>query len=322
MKALSAVLVVFAHSTNLLGYSNCTSGYAYILISAFNLLSRICVPIFFLISGYLMFRKPIVWKTNMKKKVKSLLIPYLFWIFFWIAFEAVGYIIASKYFENIFSYSLLDWGGMIIWNEFPIYSPFWYIRNLFLINLIAPFLRKFIFKFPKLTLVVSLIVWFSPIPHTIRQTVTFILIGGLLVLYLERKSYINNTYLKKAVAISVILLSIVLSFLFTDIEIVRNIVVLILSIDVFFCFKSWNMSDGAKKFIHIISPHVFFIYAFHGKTLSILQKLSTQILPQSNIVILLEFFILPVIILIICIIVSTAYKKLLPRVYTLSTGGR
>lgn len=326
MKVFSAILVVFVHSANILSFNNCTEGWTYTLISALDLLSRICVPIFFLLSGYLMFRKPIVWKANMKKKVRSLLVPYLFWTFFWIAFEGLGYLVASKYFENIFSYSLFDWGAQIIWNDLPFYNPFWYVRNLFVVNLFAPFLRKFIFKFPKLTLVISLVVWFLPLPHTIRKTITFILLGGLLVVYLESdrkyKSFIHNAGLKKAAVIFVFPLSAVLALLFSDIEAVRNIVLLLLTTDVFYCFTKWNMSNGAKNIVSKLLPHTFFIYAFHGKTLSILQKLAIQIIPQISFVIVAEYFLCPAAIIVICIVVSKIYKRLLPRVYKISTGGR
>ena len=70
---------------------------------------RCAVPGFFLIAGVLLFRKPFTWKDNMKKKCRSLAVPYLLlntlWIMFYILCQSIPATAAFFSKERI-----LDWG--------------------------------------------------------------------------------------------------------------------------------------------------------------------------------------------------------------------
>lgn len=46
--------------------------------------SRCAIPFFFFLSAYLLYRKPFSYKQNIRKKARSLLIPYLILNTFWI----------------------------------------------------------------------------------------------------------------------------------------------------------------------------------------------------------------------------------------------
>ena len=70
------------------------------------------------------------------------------------------------------------------------------------------------------------------------------------------------------------------------------------------------------------SQYTFFIYAFHEFYESMIKKVIMLILPQYGIVQLLEYFLIPMIVLVGCIAVGAIMKKRSYRVYGLLCGGR
>ena len=82
---LCTMMVVYRHSLNYLAFFNSWTGHG---ISGFvedgvSLLTEIAVPYFFIISGFFFFRISYYEKNNyfkmLKKKAKTLLIPFIFW---------------------------------------------------------------------------------------------------------------------------------------------------------------------------------------------------------------------------------------------------
>lgn len=108
-----------------------------------------CVPTFFAISGYLFFRnfKISHLKDKLYRRIKSLLIPYLFWNVVYVAFMiAMGQLNLT---DNIIDISFQNILVSIINSEC---SPLWFVRYLLLFVIIAPltyniFRRRFIGSF-------------------------------------------------------------------------------------------------------------------------------------------------------------------------------
>ena len=132
----------------------------FFIISISHVLAHIAVPTFFLISGYLFYCNFgdeffLGWKKKIKNRVKSLLIPYILWIFFYIIFLVLLDI------SEIRQLGIIDWlkshGGQKMfwcsekWNvdrvdlwgnpavsSSPILMPFWYLRDLIVCLLCTP----------------------------------------------------------------------------------------------------------------------------------------------------------------------------------------
>ena len=123
----------------------------YIYVSEFlsHSLPRIAVPMFFFISGYYAFYKKdwsqrSIWTVELKKRVKTLLIPYLLWnsiyLVILLAKTQVGlrlgvgasdpFYITS--FTQLLSYY---WGDVIVY-------PLWYIRDLMVLCALGPILYQ------------------------------------------------------------------------------------------------------------------------------------------------------------------------------------
>lgn len=167
-----AILVVFVHSFEAdidvveLHASGLTglAVYDYIRLFFSVVIARSAVPIFFIISGYLLFLKveeynKIVYISKLLKRWHSLVIPYLSWIILFILwtlmFKVGGILLHSKpwtgileYFqENSYLHMLWDssvWGERITWlgmethNSGPVLLPFWYMRDLIMMVVISP----------------------------------------------------------------------------------------------------------------------------------------------------------------------------------------
>lgn len=127
---------------------------------------KLSVPIFLLISGYLFFREGSyeltkeLWISKLKKRVFSLLVPYLLWNF-------IGYIIyaitVGFSFEDFFhSFWVIDIPGRS--GSSPIDGPLWYVRNLMIMVVISPIIAYMI-KYTKWYLILIMtILWIIQIP--------------------------------------------------------------------------------------------------------------------------------------------------------------
>jgi len=130
-------------------------------------LARLAVPLFFLISGYLFFAN-FRWsqQTYVKKiltRLRSLLIPFLFWNILGLAIVALAQAIPAIQFmpyftgENnnvIANFTGFDYLNNILGLKwYPIAYHFWFIRDLMLLVLLAP--------------AIAVILRFAPLPYFI-----------------------------------------------------------------------------------------------------------------------------------------------------------
>ena len=182
-----AFLVVMIHSFKCGGniqetispiYSN--GFYDFIRILFSQGISRVAVPLFFLISGYLFFSKLedrwswSIYKEKIKSRGKSLLVPYLLWglialFAYTCVFGGKSFINGELSFDNYFKF-LSDRGGVLtFWNNArygfnedstrnilgwvmyssaePLNYPLWFIRDLIVVTLFSPLVYFLVKKF-------------------------------------------------------------------------------------------------------------------------------------------------------------------------------
>ena len=154
------VLVVFIHSTvgniNIQGVQY-GEGELYNFIHEFISLglSGCAVPMFFFISGYLFFVGT-EWGVNaytakVRKRIRTLLVPYLFWntlllAFFWLMQTCLPSLFSGRH-KMIADFSGMDF-LMAYWDMgegFPACGPMWFVRNLLILVLIS-FVIHFLMK--------------------------------------------------------------------------------------------------------------------------------------------------------------------------------
>lgn len=320
MKALSTIMVVYIHSHNIVNYAGMENRNT--VIQLISVLTGAGVPAFFLISAYLMKKSTKPYKENVKKKVKTLLLPYLLWILIYVMLEVVGNKVLPTAFSDVTKWSRVDWIKNLVGIPFvepPIYSPLWFVRDLFILNLIAPVFELIINKVPYyITLIIIGGGWYLPFPGYFRQAICFFMLG-LFMGAIEAKN------------VKVFIIQKMSIFLF--ITFMLGIVVLpdnyyltrtrILMATALFCFTCIFVCKNREyKWLQLVASYSFWIYATHGKLLSIIQTLSTRALNQSDGIIIMEFLIFPVIVILICITLGSTIHKLYPNIYSALTGGR
>lgn len=127
--------------------------------------SNAAVPVFFIMSSFLLFWNvekydANVYKNKMKKRVKSLLIPYLCWntiyllLFYLIGHDNISLTSVPDMFANQVSLGNFLY---IAYVRPPVDGPLWFIRNLFVMTLAAPIFYYVISK-TKFLVPISLLV--------------------------------------------------------------------------------------------------------------------------------------------------------------------
>ncbi len=143
MKTLSTILVVYIHSHNVISFANITS--ENIIIRFCSALASAAVPSFFLTSAYLTAKSKKSYNDNVKKKMKVLLLPYLMWVMIYVMLESAGNRVLPTVFLDVTGCGRTDWIKNIIGIHFytsPIYTHLWFVRDLFILNLIEPILKR------------------------------------------------------------------------------------------------------------------------------------------------------------------------------------
>lgn len=150
------------------------------------IISRIAVPSFFVISGYYFFFDIAKqnsfslqdYKTKLSKRVFSLLIPYLIWNLFYCLFKSI-------FFEQNFFLLL----SKIFAYPMPVAFQFWYIRDLMIMCLISPLLYWLIKKIKWFLLLILLLVWFLNLKIVIDTPLLFFSLGAYFSI--ERKNVVS-----------------------------------------------------------------------------------------------------------------------------------
>ena len=161
------LLVIFAHNrfvgdriaeTSILFNEN-AFGY-WIKLFFGESISRGVVPLFFMFSSYLQYKKDDPYPRLLKKKARSLLIPYVIWPFINIALillkMAVNNVVpAIEVFvhERAFlSWGAKEWIKSILGygnkGGFPLLIQLWFVRDLFVLVVFSPIIKFFVKRFP------------------------------------------------------------------------------------------------------------------------------------------------------------------------------
>lgn len=316
IKVLATAFVLYIHGANIYGYAGMTMP---IFFRPFAGLVNTAVPLFFAISGYLVFSKDLNFKSNLKKKFQRLGIPFLIWNSVYFLLEFVEYLVTTKIYGGqeantwgILSALRLFFG--IPFYTLPFYNPAWYIRDLFLLSTIAPLCQKTLKKFAFPLLVAIVILWFLPVNTYFRQAFSFFFLGGLLA----KNSHIRDVLLKKRNSIFVII-----TFLLAIFTSVPDSSVLNQLSSCFFAHSIYQICAGLENNETVINwsnrilPYSYAIFYLHGKFLSIVQMLLVSRIPS---LVYVGYIVIPAVVFIICFWIAVTFKRLLPKVFKLCMG--
>ncbi|HMI66068.1 MAG TPA: acyltransferase [Cyclobacteriaceae bacterium] len=346
LKALSLVaiiLVVFIHSYNVeikFTTGTLTGGTSHSVLFVENFLSkgiaRIAVPLFYLISGFLFYvtfdfsLKGVF--NKYKKRIKILVIPYLFWSLYGVLlFFLLQSIPQSKNFftrELIKDYSFSQFLDTLLIN--PITYQLWFIRDLIMLVVFSP-LIGFLTKSSKGMWIFFLVILWYVAPKTFElfsnESLLFFTVGGYLAS--EKSQPLLNEGISKywlyfliAWLVTVLLTTYLLTF---DrggpvLNFLNNtgIVIGILAV--------WSLYDlvdrnQIRKYSAFFA-YSFMIYVFHEPLLTILVKGMFFMWGKTNTSTLLIYLFAPLFTIAICVALRYLWIRIAPRFYDFATGGR
>lgn len=344
---ISIIMVVFLHSYNLTikfssGNIRFDSGYNIFIQNFFSQgITRVAVPIFFCISGYLFFLnmkgKFNEFVVKYRKRAKTLLLPYLFWSLWGLIFYFFLQILPqSKNFftsDLIVNYSFAKLLERIFIDPIP--YQLWFVRDLMVLVILSPIIYWLTKYFRAVPIILFFIIWleffrFSFVIVT-NESVFFFCLGAyfainkrdFLLKKLEQKYYFIYTFFW------ILLVSLKTELMHQNSD--QKILLLLLpkmSI-IFGLIGVWSVYDilmtkktSPNMMIFNLSSFSFFLYAFHEPLLKLIKKGLFYIMGTREIVSVIVYFLAPMVTIIVSILLGSFIKRNLPQFYKLITGGR
>lgn len=304
------------------------------------IMARFVPSAFALIAAVLLFRKPFSYGKNVVRKFKSLLLPLILLTSFWIGLYAVGPYLPGigKMFSSdttrVLNWSAEQWFAAYFgWTEqHPLPTllyPLWFLRDLMLMNLIAPAIKWIIDRIPRLFLLVLafLLVYNTPSRfyfHTIHQVFIFFCLGYYVVKY-----DLHFADLDKIPAWLITLLyalAIAGAYILRDYadaySAIRGIPNLLGVLFYARCASKFPRSERWQKPCLWLAEYNVAIFLFHERMITFAKRLAFRILPNCLGTTLLVFYGLPILISAVCVGIGWFLHKYQPRFYKLITGTR
>lgn len=306
--------------------------FEYILSS---IIAHVAVPGYFIISSVLLYKKDFVWKDNIKKKFRTIVIPYLVVISIWILIYALLQLLpqAKPFFSNesklIRNWTLFDYADAYLGlTQSPLVYPLWFIQNLFVLNLLSVIIRKVIDRFPIFTLLVLTVLLLSGLKSPFFcleiHSLFYFSIGYYIVkynLHEDRLQGVNLTKLTLLYIISCFVAYVLKDSSEWDYSIADNVNIVIGLIWLLMVVIRINAYEKSSL-IRILSEYNFFIFLFHEMNTRIALKATAKVFGNSVFVQIIQYFLTPTIIILLCIIVGMFLKKYLLNIYRIVSGNR
>lgn len=150
IRVIACFMVVFLHSVAPLLYVFDELPLHYWLIgNVFDSFVRTCVPLFFMISGFLLLQKDEPLFLYFSKRLSKLFIPLIFWSLFFVFWRTNV--------EGYVELSLFDFYSMVLT---PSYYHLWFLYALIGVYFVIPILRKVVVSASREILIYYCVLWF------------------------------------------------------------------------------------------------------------------------------------------------------------------
>jgi surface polysaccharide O-acyltransferase-like enzyme len=350
------IVLFHANQTNI-RFSYGVSEYALEGIPAFitNLITEasfVALPFFFLVSGLLFFKdfQPTlaVYRVKLRTRVRTLLVPYLFWnICLFSALLVVHEIGPISYFFSNGKMAVPENGVYAILNtiigidRMPIVYPLWFIRDLMLLMIISPLFWVLAKRGPLSGLLIFAFLWFTEgwlplIIFTRYAGPLFFYCGCLMAAHDPNLGSIERLGTKILIIFGcgVVLSALIRTLNTPDVTFwwnpgAANVwqVFLTRATRLVGLVALWSVAGflgkKALKYLAGLSAFVFIVFAGHEPTLTIFRKLLYRFVPPSGPWgILLYYFLTVIASICMMILLGTMLGKYMPGFYNFITGSR
>ena len=341
---VSIILVVYLHSYNILvkfntGNITLNKGYnSFIQYFISQGLTRIAIPLFFIISGYLFFINisPTMngFVQKYKKRFMTLVIPYLLWSLWGLLFFFILQLFPQN--QNFFTNDLIkDYSIQQVFDKIfinPIPHQLWFVRDLIVLTLVSPVIWFLVRKHHFLVIFILLFAWYCRFNYVVfsSDAILFFTIGAVLAFKSDvflRLDYSGASLIALCLWIVLVLFETILNY--TGYEsglsfVLHNTTILIGIFSVWYFYDTlFRKKDLSEIRFYEIFSFSFFIYAFHEPVLSMFKKGIISVLSRrTEVIFLLVYFFAPILTIILSLIIGYFLKTKLPRFYFVITGNR
>ncbi len=327
------VLVLYEHSVG--AYAGIGTPYGFISEMISHHLCPIAVCWFFFLSGYLFFfnlgDKPFSWGWTLekwKKRIRTLLIPYLLWNLLMVAA-----ILVKNHGLALFGVPISN-EEMLTVRQGPFYwfitgpadFPLWFLLDMMVMTLITPLLYPLYKKWPWISLILLTLIYLSPLePRTLSmRAIFFFSIGAWMSI--NRVSFLS---LGRKVKLPATIAAIILLILATASMDKPWHEWILRAFYPFGMVTFMNLCDGLtrneerKERLSRLSASVFFIYAAHEiYILGWTKGLFVRFLGEGPLGVWIRFFFVPLVVLGICLALYHLLNKIMPGALAFVCGGR
>lgn len=297
---------------------------------------RLAVPYFFLISGFLFFNNLhtwdwTTWKSKIRRRVQTLLIPYVLWIiitflFNWAYASFQHPVDFHQFFQSVGGIRMF-WGVNgdipIGVRSMPINSPLWFIRDLMLFSLLTPLIYLFLrWTRGYGVLVICGIFLFKP--GIVPEGAVFFLVGAWMQMY--RNDFAEGLLSRRFFYYVLSLIFLALVCVFFDQEYWRRLFKTcfqFVGMAAMFCMTYQGLKQGRLRVRPFLVGSCFFILAAHVLVLHpFAAKVVGYILPAGMFWDCLEYFLSPALAVAMCLGLYCLIQRWMPRIAMLLTGNR
>ena len=299
-------------------------------------LTLIAPAIFFMMSAYLFFYKGFstsIYKSKLKKRIKTLLIPYLIWnllylLYIWTVQTFAPSLIGSGR-KMVADYSFCDFlnsfwnfGGM--YYGMPVLYAFWFIRDLLVINLFAPIVYFLLNKMDFIIILILICFYiFNPLKLMATdldwvKAILFYFIGAYYAIKQRLLFDLGKLYW---VILPTALLLLLIPQLINSFQYGGRTLFVVLAVAVPAAFKKYASSCSMSPSL-TLAQSSFFVYAFHLFIIEGASKMWQLLLPNTCLVIAIGRIVVPLSVSFFCVGFYYLLNKLIPKPISIMTGGR
>lgn len=312
-----------------------------------NGLLRFRIPMLFIISGYIFALQDYQpYKERIKKRFVTLMLPYFIWsaialaiTFAWQQHPVTAQAVLNSQLDQLGNnqpYAQMSWKDILVrWLLVPIAFQLWFIRSLFIYNVLYPFFRWVVMRYPAVWFFIVFILMLMMTQFYLieAQGIFFFTVGIWLRkknIAIEKKPEWLSRYLCWLFFIGLNVIKTFMAFEFETYEALTVIPMAILHyvsvlagiLAIWFSLDKvvkWFMT---RRWFVWATAFAFIIYGLHIPLLAYCTRLVYMYTNHFQFYRLATFIFVPVIILLFCIATGALLRRYTPGFYRLATGGR
>lgn len=292
--------------------------------------SNICVPVFFIISGYLFFLGvdcfgKSLYVQKLRSRIRTLLVPYVLWTLIYLLYTMLINLpeaIQTQNFDSVLE--PLTWRIFWMYKErLPLHFSLWYLRDLMLMCVMSPIVW---FLISRLKHFAMLGIWLLFLTHNIDSTISL----PISIFYFSLGSYlaicridIQSISQKLGWAILIIAAIAIVFSLEKYIMLARfSNTLLALCCLGFSCFVT---NKYQCKVPAVLTDSVFFVYATHTiQVLIAAGSISAVLIPDTacSALLFLRLLMVSLLTLAACVTLFVFFRHFFPKTLSVLTGSR